>query len=306
MPADDTSHRHQGEAGHNGSFRDFFAIPGPVKRLFDQFPLLHYPANTLPARSAPRGPRSTLYIFTTDERAFQQRPSFNPQCLKWQTFLKFSGVDFDTARSNNHASPTGALPFILLPPVDASTLTSRLPVPANKLHQWAEQHGRPIPDVQDLRSEAYQSLVDFRIMNAWLYALYLEPANADIARRLYIDPCSTNPLVRLTIAHQLRSAAQDELHRASPIINVIDTYREAQKAFDALDTLLGDHSWFFGEKEPGLFDASVFSYTHLLLSDVMGWIDQRLVDVVRGRPNLARHHERILAEFYGVRPGQDR
>ena len=131
-----------------------------------------------------------------------------------------------------------------------------------------------------------------------LYFLYLEPANAAVVQRLYVDPSSTNPLVRLTIAHQLRRAAQTELLKQFPVIDVRDLYREADRAFEALSILLGDGPWFFDAEQPGLFDASVFAYTHLLLADGMAWKGERLVRAVRGRANLERHCERILSRYF--------
>ena len=136
-----------------------------------------------------------------------------------------------------------------------------------------------------------------------LYALYIEPRNRGLAQRLYIAPCSSSPLVRATISRQLRSAAQTELVKStsstSSIIDVGELYREAQRAWDALETLLGERdTWFFGAEQPSLFDASVFAYSHLLLGGVLGWDDQRLVMTLRGKTNLERHHQRILDDFY--------
>ena len=64
--------------------RDFFSVPAPIKRIFDRFPLVTYPSNDLPhsAWSDKRGNR--LYVFTDAASARHGRPSFNPQCLKWQ------------------------------------------------------------------------------------------------------------------------------------------------------------------------------------------------------------------------------
>jgi len=63
---------------------DLFAIPAPVKKLFDLVPITTYAPNPLP----PRGPTSikipSLYVFTTESDAAAGRPSFNPTCLKWQ------------------------------------------------------------------------------------------------------------------------------------------------------------------------------------------------------------------------------
>jgi metaxin len=81
--------------------------------------------------------------------------------------MKFSGIKFKTVSSNNHASPSGVLPFLL----PASAETSRLPppVPSAKLQRWAMNNTtRVVEEPGDLRYEAYLSLLDHRIRRAWV------------------------------------------------------------------------------------------------------------------------------------------
>lgn len=106
--------------------------------------------------------------------------------------------------------------------------------------------------------------------------------------------------MRLTIARELRQAAENELLKFSAIIDAEELYRQAEEAFDALETVLGDDSWFFGASKPGLFDASVFSYTHLLLDENLGkgWIDSRLRNTLLMRKRLANHRNRIIASYF--------
>lgn len=156
-----------------------------------------------------------------------------------------------------------------------------------------------------MRYQAYQSLLDHRIRSAWLYALYLSPPNfTSVATPLYITPTSTSYPVRLTLSSQLQSAAESELLKASPKIDVDDLYAEADKAFEALSILLADNEWFFsaGEgitPEPTLFDASVFAYTHLLISPKLGWKDKKLVQCVTRRQNLVDHSHRTYTRYWG-------
>ena len=82
----------------------------------------------------------------------------------------------------------------------------------------------------------------------------------------------------MTIAHQLRRAAESEITKATATNTIVehDITHEAVKAFDALSTLLGQDDWFFGQERPSLFDASVFAYTHLILSPSMKWRENKL------------------------------
>ena len=132
-----------------------------------------------------------------------------------------------------------------------------------------------------------------------LYALYLTPANFEsVATPRYITPTCSNALVQLTISYQLRQAAATELLKQSSVIDVEALFRDAQKAWEALSELLAEDKYFFGEDEPGLFDASVFAYTYLLLSDSMNWKDQRLSSGLARHNNLVDHSERISQQYF--------
>ncbi|KNG47849.1 mitochondrial outer membrane protein [Stemphylium lycopersici] len=270
-----------------------FSVPAPIKQLFDQFPLLTYPVNEFPQRVPQHGNAHVLYVFTTDQGALQGAPSYNPACLKWQAYLKFSKIPFRIASANNHASPSGSLPFLIASSPEASKQAP--PIPSSKLQRWAMNNSdKAIEEPGDLRYEAYLSLLDHRIRRAWLYTIYLSSNTATIAEPLYILPTSRNPFVRLSIARDLRAAAEAELLKYSTVINEETLFNQADEAFAALDKLLGGDEWFFGAQRPGLFDASVFAYTHLLLDEGLGrgWVDGRLRDRVMGKRGLVEHRER--------------
>ncbi|KAJ5633950.1 hypothetical protein N7528_001792 [Penicillium herquei] len=278
------------------NLRSFFTVPPPIKRLFDKFPLTTYPANDLPQRSPSRRHDNQLFVFSDPTNARRGRPSYNPQCLKWQAYLKFVGIDFEITPSNNHASPTGALPF-LLPAVPAAGASNA--IPSHKLQKWAIEQVHCEEEQQlHLRFEVYAALIDSRIRNAWLYMLYLDSENFDaVARRLYVVPSTTNSLVRAALALELQQAARDELLKTSQYIDVADLEANAGDAFAALSVLLGEDDHFFGRPDPGLFDASVFAYTHLILDEGMGWKQNRLAQLLREHTNLVQHRERLLRFF---------
>ncbi|KAH8426232.1 putative mitochondrial outer membrane protein (Sam35) [Aspergillus melleus] len=275
--------------------RDYLAIPAPIKRIFDRFPLVTLPPNDLPHSSGASRRGNGLFVFTDATGARRGRPSFNPQCLKWQAYLKFVGIDFDIIPSNNHASPTGALPFLL----PAHPPQANGPIPSNKLQKWAIEQVHCEEEQQlDVRFEVYASLLDRRIRNAWLYSLYLDQGNFEaVAKRLYVAPATTNSLVRATLSIQLQQAARDEILKSSQYIDVSALEAEAADAFEALSTLLGDQLHFFGRSNPGLFDASVFAYTHLILDEGMGWKRNRLGQLLQQHENLVQHRERLLKFF---------
>lgn len=215
-----------------------------------------------------------------------------------QTYLKFCGIAFQTVPSNNHASPTGILPF-LLPAATAATEPDP-PVPSTKLKTWAQQHrDAQQEEKQHLRAELYTSLIDHTIRRAWLYTLYLEPENfQSVAQRLYVSPASSNTFVNLATSHHLRKAAQDELAKTTPHQSAAQLLDSARDAFAALSELLAKDEWFFGGQNPGLFDASLFAYTHLLLDERMAWTQKDLVESLKAYQNLTDHRNRILSLYF--------
>lgn len=287
-----------------------------------------------------------------------------------QAYLRFAAVPHILAPSTNHASPTGSLPFLqpALPSSPEHRLDPRhlLPIPSSRLDSYARQHGSApsnppasssadttttTPDQRHRRQQAYQSLLDHPIRNAWLYALYLAPANEFLLRHLYVDRVSRAALVRATTLHQLRAAARAEIAKAGPgavtaarawsvsgnvgdlltwalggraTVDADKIYDDARRALGALETLLGGTTakrggqqegeeeeeekeeqprsrWFFGAAHPTLFDAAVFSYTHLILSDDYSsqpWGDDTLRRIVRDGCPLLVAHARAIRERY--------
>ena len=75
-------------------------------------------------------------------------------------------------------------------------------------------------------------------------------------------------------------------------------YQGSDKAFEALSELLGDKDYYFGEKRPGLFDASVFAYTNVILDEGLDWKDTRMLKGLLTYSNLVEHRERISKAYF--------
>ena len=88
-------------------------------------------------------------------------------------------------------------------------------------------------------------------------------------------------------------------------------YDFAGGALEALDTILAGEDWFFGAEEPGVLDAAVFGYVHLILDDSLGeavggrWAEAeahegsiRLRKLVERCDGLTAHRSRILSQYY--------
>ncbi|CAH0016084.1 unnamed protein product [Clonostachys rhizophaga] len=270
--------------------RSWVTVPAPVRDLFKLFPLRVYAAEELPSRAPqPTRARPSLYVFTLDGDC--ARPSFNPSCLKWQTFLRIAGVDVDLIPSNNHASPSGALPFLL---PSSTNSGSSPPLTGGKIQKYAKDNAtRKIPTIESNRQEAYRSLIAQSIRPAWLYSLYIDPSNASLLKTLYLPP---SPLLAYSLHHTLIAAATTEILKTTrtPYVRTAQLYTDSATAFAALDTLLGNDAWFFGAGSPGLFDAEVFSYTWLILDETLAWDrDGELQKSLAGFKKLVAHRQRL-------------
>jgi metaxin len=273
--------------------RSWFRLPPAIRRVFDKFPLVTYSTNSLPQRTNTTRDAHVLYLFSTSR---SEEPSCNPSCLKYQAYLLFRGIPFRSQPSNNHASPTGALPFVLQ--AEDSISRPKSPVAANKITRWVVSQGGE-EDTLHMKEEAYMSLIDHTIRNAWLYYLYLDRANFNaVAWPLYVKTASSNYFVQQAISRQLRSAAQDELLKTSSFIDAAELCQHADEAFHALSTQLGQSTYFFDSTTPGLFDASLFAYTHLLLDSSFPWQTQHLTDLLSKFPNLVQHRDHILSKYF--------
>jgi metaxin len=85
--------------------------------------------------------------------------------LSRQTVLRIAGIEFDIVPSNNHASPSGALPFLL----PQSSQVSK-PLTGEKIHKYVREHAvHELPSISSPRLEAYQALLTQNIRPAWVY-----------------------------------------------------------------------------------------------------------------------------------------
>jgi metaxin len=80
----DSHHDDVAEDSEGNTRQQLFSIPVPIKRIFDRFPLLTFPPNELPKPRLSHPNCNRLFIFIDPADARHGKPSFNPQCLKWQ------------------------------------------------------------------------------------------------------------------------------------------------------------------------------------------------------------------------------
>lgn len=269
-------------------------LPSTIRSLFDAFPWFTYEENTLPQRSRIVTSVNTLHVFALDGEPF----SPNPACLKWQAYMMLKRIPFKVVNSNNHASPTGALPFIL--PAHNSKDPQPQAIVSSKIQRWVEnQTAKEDPD--SVLERVLTSLIEQNIRAAWLFFVYLKPENfQSVANVLYISPASKNALVQKSLSFQLQNAAQEEVLKMSARLDEVEILAGAERAFKTLETKLGDQKFFTVSEQPDLLDAAVFSYIYsiLKLSEVRdevapAWTDGSLFDALSRHKKLIEHTTRV-------------
>ena len=144
----------------------------------------------------------------------------------------------------------------------------------------------------------------------------MEPHNFEAITRPQYCTATAVGAVNHALAADLSMAAAAELTRSRPGtlrpsgpgtapaargINADDIYADADEAFAALATFLGSDAdqhgpvpeWFFGAAQPGLIDAAVFAYTHLILAAPLHSTEAALGRSVRRHANLVAHEKRV-------------
>lgn len=89
--------------------------------------------------------------------------------IEVKAYLNFCGIDHKLCPSSNHGSPSGVLPFLqpAAPAKDSSSVPDA--VASNKLGKWIKSQPSTVPEEsEDLRYEAYVSLVNNALRKAWV------------------------------------------------------------------------------------------------------------------------------------------
>lgn len=121
-------------------------------------------------------------------------------------------------------------------------------------------------------AEALTALVHLRLQDALLYSLWLEEANYKLCQGVYAAAMPF-PLNRILayLAHK-RVEARFQADEVDALHVRAEVYRQAQAAYQALATRLGEQRYFFGDR-PSSVDAAVAA--HLLFLDKAPLVSKR-------------------------------
>ncbi|RUS19033.1 hypothetical protein BC937DRAFT_88054 [Endogone sp. FLAS-F59071] len=249
--------------------------------------LPQFPLNTFPAVFEPP-PLQKPVLYTYGPGWKNQVPSFDPDCLKWQAFLTFCGVDFDLNNCNEPlTSPSGKLPFLVMP--TGETLYD------DQITPWLEKIGfekKLARDAENAESTAFISLAETKLRTAFLFSFFLEPLNVtESTGAKYFGHYSTP--INAIIQYQKKNAIIQRMLAKRAFLVRDEVYQDAADALLSFSTKLGDNEFFFGSSYPTFLDATVFAYLHTILAAPQSTSTEGASDATRLRELVLKHNNLV-------------
>lgn len=282
---------------HRNRLRDRIQVPAPVKKFFATFPLQTYPA------IQPRTTKST----TTIPTLYAYGPgwldgwaSFDIECLKWQAFLRFATVDFDVKYCNEPtASPSGQLPFLLIPSTDSSAKVGPKCLAGPDISKYAQEHGDDASllensDIAD--SKAFIALAETQLHSAVIFHLWADQENFQRIVEKYGAIHIHNEYLRRVVMEERRRAVLEKTFVRNGTLNREQVYAGAKEALAALKSQLesSDTDYFFSSSKPTVLDAIVFAYVQTIITFPCAKGHSELKDYVHSHHGeLVSHSRRI-------------
>jgi glutathione S-transferase len=241
----------------------------------------------------------TVYHFGYPERT---SPDLSPFCNKLLTWLRMSGIPYESRTGDVEKVPTRKLPV--------AEIDGRLIPDSSRIIAHLQRH-----DARALRDEhldprerasaaALQALMETKLYFCTLYMRWCDDDGFRTYRPILVDygtrraPGWQKPLVPL-IAPVLLMRARRMVRRQAWAQGTGRWTREdiVQTAIDgwqALGDYLGDRAYVMGDR-PSSIDATAFAWIHTLTQQPMGG---RIAEHVRGDPRLMAYHERMRERYW--------
>ncbi|KAJ3188459.1 Metaxin-2 [Gaertneriomyces sp. JEL0708] len=251
----------------------------PLQKLNSFFPLHTHPAIHTPP-PPPNVP--TLYIFPRSKRHVT---SLDAECVKYQAFLRFSEFRFAVQECFEEGmSPSGKLPFLHL---RTNELLTGGDIIAHIKSSKGDLESR-MTEQEKADMQAFCVLADTKLGSALNLTLWHdEQVTESITFPIY-EGFHPWPLNKVVTRRKQAQVVKELLSRRT-VINQDEIMAEAKECLIALECLLGDKTWFFGERA-SMLDATVFAYLHIILSllNISKDRDVELRKMVLARDNLVK------------------
>jgi glutathione S-transferase len=231
-------------------------------------------------------------------KLFQFKPVFglpnpSPFCFKVENYLRMAEIPFEVKIGDPRKAPKKKLPYIV---EDDGRLISDS---EHIVRHLEKKHGDKL-DGGMTAAERALAQVTRRSIEEGLYfnVVYMRwgddagfaVAESDILRPVL--PALLRPLIIPMIRKQIKGQlfAQGTGRHGQD-----DIYRAGADDLDALSTLLGDKTFFFGDK-PRTIDATLYAFLGVVLDSPP---DNPLKASLREKKNLVGYCDRMKAKYYG-------
>eukprot|EP00899_Mesostigma_viride_P004258 jgi/Mesvir1/13833/Mv15982-RA.1 len=224
----------------------------------------------------------TLYRY----RSEWDLPSFDPDCMQAELFLRLAGIDFEVELCKSPLqSPTGRLPAledhamgVVVDEGNGSIMDYMRETKGINLDGWLSDS-----EAADLLS--YKKLLQIDLATATKAAVWLEHKNLNkLAARLYFE--DSNFLLRLVLCNMQK---KDVLHNQLPwgkATDVPDLYEKSEAALTAFAARITSQDYIFGDR-PTSLDAMLLAQIlfHLNANMPVNTISAQ----INGHPELLRY-----------------
>ncbi|KAF1051016.1 MAG: hypothetical protein GAK43_02591 [Stenotrophomonas maltophilia] len=227
---------------------------------------------------------------------FQFPPAFNvpnisPYCLKIETFLRLSGLEFQVqALQDPRKAPKGKLPFIK---VEGQSVADSDVI----MRDLQQRYGFDLDAGLDARGRGWvvsiMRLCDEHLAPLMVYFRWLEPdgykqIEAVLLRKL---PAPLRPLLGVMFKRKVRAALAG---RGLTVHSRDELLAFAHEDLAALDGMLGDLP-FFGGAQPCSADCAAYG---VLANLILCPLETPLSDMAREHERLVAYCERMQARLW--------
>jgi glutathione S-transferase len=235
-------------------------------------------------------------------------PDISPFVVKLETWLRMSGISYETRTGSRREMPKAKLPSARVDGhliADSSFIIAYLqqrdPCALRDTHLSA---------VQQAQAEAIKAMVESQLYFAGFYFRWCVDANFARYRPLLLDyakrsiPGWQRPLLpvlgHVALSLVRRQKVRQVWDQGMARHNADEVTVIGRSGLQALATLLGQQAYLFGDV-PSSVDASVYGQLHALIKHPF---PSPLQDFALAQPELMAYHDRIAQRYWAAAPEQ--
>ncbi|MDQ0465894.1 glutathione S-transferase [Caulobacter ginsengisoli] len=217
-------------------------------------------------------------------------PEVSPYVTKTEIQLKMAGLAYQKVPATPDTSPKGQLPWI---DDDGQAVADSTFIRAHLERKYGFDLDAHLSPVQRAQAWAVERMLENQFAWTWVRDRWLAPENFAKGPAHFFDHLPE------AIREQVRSEVQARV--AANILAVgVGRHSDEEvlwlgtRTLDALDLLLGDRDWLFGDQPSGV-DATALA---MLIGVMTPYFDFPLRRAAMGYPTLVAYAARGMARFY--------